>query len=187
MDGSRRYGGPPYEVPDQQKKSTKGLTIVLAIIGGGLVIIGVAVGVGIYAVMSSPRGRALVGLVSEAVKISAKAQRAPGTKALRAAGCEQALVFDVEDLRKIMHDLDAGAIDEGLSGEMVMCTANQSQTCDAVAATYVGAVGTRPKPITVTVQENKKVVCLQHYDGSGQPLGNGNEGAVPVFTMPDEE
>jgi hypothetical protein len=165
-------GAPP-------KKKTSTLTIVLAIVGGGFVMMFLVAGIAIYFVLSSPKGRTIVGVMGEAVKISAKAQKAPGTKELRAMGCKQAMVMDFEDLTKIMGKLDAGPRSDQPPpfGEMVTCSVNPWGTppaCDEVATTYVNAVGPRPKPFIVVVQKagNPKGQCTTRYAADGKAMSD---------------
>jgi hypothetical protein len=170
-------GGPP-------RKKTSTLTIVLAILGGGLLLFFVAVGVAIYALVSSPKGRAIVGVMGEAVKISARAQKAPGTAELRAMGCKQAMVMDIDDLGKMMAPLDAAPPprQEALFGEMVVCSAGPFHTppsCENVAATYVSAVGPRQKSFVVSVQRTGKRDCTILYDSSGQKVRSLDPQATP--------
>jgi hypothetical protein len=65
--------GPP---PSPKKKST--FTILLALLGGGALLMGIAVVIVVYLVMSSPNGRAIVGMMGQTVKFAAKSQRAAG-------------------------------------------------------------------------------------------------------------
>lgn len=173
--------------PPKKKRST--LTIVLSIIGGGLLLLAIVVGIGIYLVLSSPKGRAIVGVMGDAVKISAKAKKAPGTKELRAMGCKDAMVVDLADFAKMAEYFDAGAAfssgEDGF-GEMVVCSVNPWGTppsCERVANTYVGAVGTRSKPFIVSVQQTgSKKACTGLYDGSATEMtGSGDD----VPSMPE--
>jgi hypothetical protein len=173
------------------KKKTSTLTIVLAVIGGGLMLLFLGLGIAAYLLLSSPEGRAIAGVVGEAVKISSKAQKAPGTKELRAMGCKQAMVMDLDDLGKMMSFLDAGTPsgESAPFGEMVVCSVNPWGTppkCEDIAARYVSTVGTRSKPFVVNVQQagKGKAECTLLYDGDGKLLENFDARTAPVPPLP---
>lgn len=164
---------PPAEAPPPKKK-TSGLTILLAVIGGGFLLIVLVVGVVAWRVMASPKGRFIVGVMGETVRIVQKAQKAPGTRELRAMGCKSAMVLDLEDFERLMERFDAGSKQTGPApfGEMVACGVQPWSTppsCDEVAKTYVAAVGPRAKPFltTVTKSGQQKAVCSALYEPDG--------------------
>ena len=174
---SNGWSNPPGGSPAPPlKKKTSTFAIVLAFLGAGALLVMLVIGIGIYSVMSSEKGRAIVGMVGEGVKISAKAQKAPGTKELRARGCTQAMVMDMADLQRLLSFVDAGApggTGSDSFGEMVVCNVGKNPLpCDSVASTYVGVVGSRPKSFVVTVQQSghRGPVCSNLYDGQANLL-----------------
>lgn len=174
--------------PPKKKSST--FTILLVILGGGALLFLIAVGIGVYVVMSSPEGRGIVGLMGEAVKISAKAQKAPGTKELRAMGCQQAMVMDADDFVKMASHIDAGR-PQGTPpfGEMVTCNAKMwgtAPTCEDVAVRYVGAVGARKRPFMVLVQQAGKKGCSALFDEHAQRLRDLDAPQPPMPPPADE-
>lgn len=165
------YGAPG--PPSPPKKKSNGLATLFVIIGVGLVVLGIVGGFGAYLVLSSAKGRAMVGAMGEAVKISAKASKAPGTKELRALGCSEAMVMRVEDVEKLAGRFERGPTEEASFGETVVCVARpwgSAPSGERVAKTYVGAVGPRPKPFFVNVQQSGKVDSTELFDGSGVPM-----------------
>jgi len=179
------WANPPGR-PTPQKKKTSTVTIVLAILGGGALLAVLVLGIVVYFVMSSEKGRAIVGMVGEGVTITANAQKAPGTKELRAMGCTQALVMNMADLEHLASFLDAGTSARrgpDRYGEMVVCNVGSTPlTCDRVAATYVGVVGTRPEPFMVNVQQggNHGPLCSSLYDGQSNLMKSMTNGVVPL-------
>lgn len=158
--------------PARPKAKTSGLTILLAVIGGGFLVIVAVLAIVAWRVMASPEGRAIVGVVGDTMKIVQKAQKAPGTRELRGAGCKTAMVLELEDLAKIVERFDASRPSESPFGSMVACGVQpwgSPPACDDLAKTYVGAVGPRPKPFLVSVTKSgqQKPLCSTLYDGEG--------------------
>jgi hypothetical protein len=173
------------------RKKTSGLTILLAVIGGGFLLVVLVVGIVAWRVMSSPTGRLVVGAMGETIRIVQKAQKAPGTRELRAIGCKSAMVLDLDDFEKLMQRFDASTTraEPPPFGSMVACGVQPWSTppaCDAVAKTYVGAVGPRPKPFLVTVTKSgqQKALCSSLYEGDGSTSREiddpGASGIVPA-------
>lgn len=183
----------PSEMPP--KKKTSGLTILLIIIGGLLLVMGLVIGVVVYKVMSNPKGRAIVSLMGESIKLSQKAQKAPGTKELRASGCKQALVFDFQEIERLMHALEDASTSAQPSpyGEMVMCSLqpwdDAQLECDALAKTYVGAVGSRSRPFVLSVQRSgkSKPECSVLYEGGAVRVRDVRDGEVATPPQPSPE
>ena len=152
------------------KKKTSTVTFVRAILDGFVLLVPIGVGVAIYAVMSSTQGRAVVGMLGDGMKVMAKAQKAPGTKELRAAGCKQAMVMDTADMARLTKWMDASSPAENgpdSFGEIATCSASPAAlTCDRVASTYVGVVGPRPKSFLITAQPTASTpACANLYEG----------------------
>lgn len=158
--------------PPKKKRST--FAIVMAVLGIAFLLFVLALAIGGYAFFTSKEGKQLAGVMGEAMKMSKKAQNAPGTKELRAKGCVQAMVMDLDDFTTMAETLDAAPVkreDPGF-GEMVICTVNPWSTplpCDDVARAYVGTVGPRPKPFFALSQQagKSKPMCHVLYDAQG--------------------
>jgi hypothetical protein len=180
----------PFPAPGQggpAKKKTSTLTILLAVIGGGLLLFAVVFGIVAYKIMSSPEGRSVVGMIGETVRIARKAQSAPGTKELRALGCKSAMVMDADDFSKMAEAADPGRpIKEAPFGTMVVCGGmpfGDPPGCDEVATTYVSAAGARERPFVVMVQKSgrSQPECSSLYAGDGSSLGALEApGRVPI-------
>lgn len=163
------------------KRKLGGLYVLLGIIGvGALLFLAVAGYVG-WRIYSSPEGRARMGQIGGALSLASKAQKAPGTKELRAAGCGQALVMSFDDIAAIA-GLDAGARDrETLPfGETVVCAGKPlrtAPTCEDVARTYVKAVGERPQGFLVTVSRGGtgREDCSALFDKTGTFVADGKD------------
>jgi hypothetical protein len=112
--------------------------IVLAGAGGAaaLVAIGVVV-VGVRA-LSGDSAAAPASPSGEGAAIASDGMSAPGTSALRALGCDPAIVIDLGRLLG-----DSGAVRPGEPRYVVTCDVpgTAAPTCDRAAQTYFGAVG----------------------------------------------
>jgi hypothetical protein len=159
--------------PKSPQKKGKGCLIAVAIVGGVLLLGGIGVGVAVWRFASSEEGKKIVSAVSSGAQMVQEAQTAPGTAELRALGCKQALVVDLERARQLAAMLgDAG---EPLTADdtrvLVTCqTAGSAKepTCDAVATTYVKAVGgAAAGRFRVTVGDNNKSSCEHDYAPNG--------------------
>ena len=107
-----------------RKKKTSGLVLLLGVIGGGFLLITVALRLVVWRVMSTPGGQAIVGAVGESVRIMQKAQKAPGTKELRAMGCKTAMVLDMDELARLAQSFDGSRPKQPPTesmGSMVAC------------------------------------------------------------------
>lgn len=188
---------PPPPPAPKKKRST--FAIVMAVLGIGFLLFVLLLAIGGYAFFSSKEGKQLAGIMGEAMKMSKKAQNAPGTAELRAKGCKQAMVMDLGDFAKMAETLDAAPPkdqDPGF-GEMVICSVNPWATplpCDELARSYVAAVGPRPKPFfTLSQQAGKsKPMCHVLYDPEGTRLRDftddptGGTAPLPIPPAPSE-
>ena len=93
----------------------------------------------------------------------------PGEKELQARGCFFATITDAE---------------EPPPREEVRCyvsAGKKAPSCDDVASTYVGAVGTRSRPFAVGVQQigGTKGLCVGRYDVDGGRAVSASESNEP--------
>ncbi len=80
------------------KKSGNGCLLALAIVAGlALLVVGVA-GFVIYRAANSREGKAILGAIGGMTRTVAEAQAAPGAAEVRALGCDQAMVIDLEKM-----------------------------------------------------------------------------------------
>ena len=112
----------------------------MVLAGAGAAIALACLGVTVIAVRScaSRGGTAAPAASSESAKIASAGFHAPGTSALRALGCDPAIVLDLNRLLG-----DAGAFREGEPRYVITCDVPgaEAPTCERVAATYFAALG----------------------------------------------
>jgi hypothetical protein len=185
--------------PPAPKKKWSTFAVVMTVLGVGFLVFVVALAIGGYAFFSSKEGKQIAGVMGEAMKMSKKAQNAPGTKELRAKGCAQAMVMDLGDFAKMAETLDAAPAKEDPGfGEMVICSVNPWATalsCDDVAHAYVATVGPRPKPFFALSQQagKSKPACNVLYDAEGTRLRDftddpsGGTAPLPIPPPPPGE
>src|SRR5580704_7598776 len=97
----------PQSPAPPRKKSGNGCIIALAVVGGlvGLTVLIAAIGLWRFA--GSKEGKAVFGAIGEGARILAEAQAAPGAAEVRALGCQQAMVIDMERMSKLFEYFDA--------------------------------------------------------------------------------
>jgi hypothetical protein len=167
-----------------KKKGMSGCMIAVLVVGGvGLVLVLLTV-VGLVKALSSPEGQKIARFVGDSAKMMQEAQKAPGTKELRAKGCMQAMVFDMERMADLVKDLspDAGGPPPGSEKVIITCNVGMMGTapaCDDLAKTYVEAVPTSSGSFRVTVQKQGGThpECTALYDEKGAPKGSAKGAA----------
>ena len=162
----------PMQQQQPQKKGMSGCAIA-AIIAGALFLIGglVVVGVVVFVVHKASE---VVGDLQASVK---EAQNAPGAEDLRAAGCKQAMVMDMDKVAKqALKDIPGTSgvqIDAG-GGIFVQCQveAGKDFTCAKVAKVFLSSPGHAVGPFTASVADMQgQESCARDYDGYGKELG----------------
>jgi hypothetical protein len=147
--------GPPGAPGPGTKKKMSGCLVALAVVAGVILFSGLVVAVVVYRFVKSPDGQKIVSAVSSGAALVSEATNAPGTKELRTLGCSQAMVIDAAKVQAIAAALVDGGSDGVPSAaplQVVCVTARgRSLGCDAVAATYVQAVGRAAVPFAVSV------------------------------------
>jgi hypothetical protein len=107
-----------------------------------------------------------------AARAGAEGMSAKGTAELRAAGCGNAVVVDMQRLLGL-----AGKVGEGEPRYMVTCdvpSASSAPACDRLAATYFGAIGGTADAnvcVRVTVAGVMQPACSRLYAPNGADLG----------------
>jgi hypothetical protein len=108
---------------------------------------------------------------NESAKLGREGMAAPGTKELRALGCEPATVLDMQ---KTMSATGA-KLQEGEPRAIVTCQLGaplQAPTCEQVASTYLTAIGTAPGTFATRVMEvSGKRRCSRLFAANGADLG----------------
>jgi hypothetical protein len=168
------YGTTP-QPPAAPKKSNRGCIIALVVAGGvtALGAIGVIVGVALFA--ESDAGKKIIKVVGKGAEIAQKGMAAPGAAEVRALGCEQALVVDMRDFAELTSEFVDADVSKIPDQDVVTCQAStfrKAPTCDAIATTYVRAVGRARGSfiVTVTRQGSSKPECTGMYDAAGSPV-----------------
>jgi hypothetical protein len=175
----------PQQAPPK-KKSGSGCLIALAIVGG-LVLLVVAVGAfGIYKFSQSKEGKMIFGVAGETIKIMTEAQAAPGAAEVRALGCDQGMVLDLEKMQKLFSYLDASAPPSGEFSVMVMCQVgygnDKPPSCDQVSRAYRSAVGAPARGYIATVQkQGGHAACSVLYDPSGKKVRDMDAHSTPAI------
>jgi hypothetical protein len=162
-----------------------GCLLAAIILGGVLLVGGIAVGVGIYAFVQSDVGQTTIKVVGATKRLADKGANAPGAAQLRSRGCDQAIVLGGHDFDELVSALDDGGLPDGGMGDLVIvsCQVNAGHpppSCADLARTYVSAVGTASSDFVVTVQQqgNGSPFCRETYDRSGAPSPRGAAGTL---------
>ena len=146
---------------------------VVSCLGGLLLIAGGIVGWKLY---KSPEGQRMAPLVGESQKYLEEAATAPGTKELASPLCKRgALVVDFERrarLERLIKDASANTPPVSPRFE-VICAVDAKASppaCNAVASTYVAAVGRGPGDFYAVVKAGlgAEPACASLYDPAGR-------------------
>lgn len=174
---------PQLQPQPARKKSGNGCVIALLVVASIILVGSAAIAFGIYKVATSKEGKAVLGVMGEAVE----AQNAPGTEEVRALGCDQAMAMDIDKLGKMFQALDAGAPPRDVFSTMVICQVGvfdkaKAPSCDDVARVYRPAGHPkRPFMVMVQTQGDRKASCTAVYDVDGHKISDVDAGAAPVM------
>jgi hypothetical protein len=171
-----------------KKKSGNGCVLALAIVGGLGLLAFIGIGVAVYVFAHSKEGKAVLGTIGDMTEIMSEAQNAPGTKEVRALGCDQAMAVDFEKMERVISErFDAGGSKTSAFSMMVICQVGvfdkSPPTCDAVARAYLSAAPEPARGFTVTVQRgnnSKQAVCSTLYDPKGARVKDMAPGSTPT-------
>jgi hypothetical protein len=162
------------------RQSRSGCLIAVYIIAAAVALIVVVVGLGAWLFLRSDTGQRVRRTVTEGIALTREATRAPGTEALRAGGCAQAMVIPAGRITELVGEFapeargDRPDTNPFADDIVVLCTLDTiddtSPDCTRVARVYAGAVPEAPERFGVVVQGQGrgKVVCQGSYapDGS---------------------
>jgi hypothetical protein len=159
-------------LPPGPKKSGHGCLIALGIVGAVLLALIIVVVVVLQRAANSPEGRKVLGLVRDTARVVGESTTAPGTKELRELGCDSAMVMDMNSWMRVFGADGGVPRPAGQLDLFVICGAGVFKTppsCERVAQTYVGAVGTARGPFQVMVQKQgrNRPLCAVCYDAGG--------------------
>jgi hypothetical protein len=135
------------------------LTAVYVALGLGLLML-LATGIGIWVFLRSETGQRVMEAAREGITHAREAASAPGTGALRGAGCDQAMVLPLGRIFEILGVTPGSR--GGRSGTrrlpsetVVLCQLSRLDAgpdCAGVARVYADAVPTAPERFAVLVQ-----------------------------------
>jgi hypothetical protein len=167
----------PEPVAPQQraKKSSKGCLTALMIVAGLALVVCLSGGVFLWRAAQNPEFQKVMGAVGQGAKLMIKGTKAPGTDALRAAGCDQALALSLDEMMAVVAGLvDAGAPADQLSGVAVVCqvrTAVGAPSCAALAKAYAAASkAAQPFSLSVRTSGDSTPLCEKTYGTDGEEL-----------------
>ncbi len=171
---------PPPSSPAPKSRSGCLLALYIAL-GLGAVMI-VMTGIGIWLFLRSETGQKLVDVASDGIALVREATQAPGTEALRAAGCSQAMVIPTSKVLKLVGEFAPDArreLPESFAdGTLVMCQLNtrdgEGPDCAEVARVYARAAPQAPERFGVMVQNQRQgqAKCQGSYARDGSFLGS---------------
>jgi hypothetical protein len=143
----------------------------LAVGGGALALVLIALAVAVVHAMSSDDARVSESTTNKNAEIASDGMHARGTEELRRLGCDPPIVMDLSRLMG-----DASAIHEGEPRFVVTCDVvdGGGPGCDRVAGVYFGALGgsaTGNVNIRVTRPGSSRPVCSHLYAPSGADFG----------------
>lgn len=169
-------------LPVTPRTSRSGCLIALYVLLAFGIVTLVLVAAGAWVFLRSETGQRVTQAVTEGISLTREAQSAPGTEALRAAGCSQAMVIPTGRMLELASEFAAEArtdpgADAGPFGEasVVMCqldVVDDAPDCPEVARVYAGAVPDGPERFGVVVQQEngRRPVCQGSYGRDGSVL-----------------
>ena len=193
--------GTPPPLPRQPRGQRSGCVTALLIVAGVAGVLLITAFVSGWLFFRSDTGQRVVGLAREGITMSREAMTAPGTEALRAAGCREAMVMSMERMFELIAEIAPEVKNdpdvERFGRTMVVChvpSGDPAPDCSEVARVYAGAVPDGPARFLVTVQDasgrdgrcqgiyGRDGTLLEEVDGRGRPqtppAGGGAEPPV---------
>jgi len=168
--------------PPQTPKGRSGCLIALYIVLGIGTLLVITAGIGTWLFLRSERGQKLIEVATNGIDLARKASQAPGTDALRKAGCSQAMVIPTSQVLKLVGEFGPDVsreMPESLrDGTLVMCQLatkdDAGPDCAAVARIYAAAAPQSPERFGVIVQNQRgrQAKCQGSYARDGSFLGS---------------
>ena len=141
-----------------------GCLTVLYVVLGLFALMAVTFGVGTCMFIRSDRGQKVIRTVREGISVVREASTAPGTKELRAAGCEVAMVMAFSRITEVLKEIAPEVAEQATleqmpgNGTLIMCQLRSSTVdapdCARVARTYGSAVRDAAPRFGVILQES---------------------------------
>ena len=152
----------PPPIPRPTPKGRSGCLTALYIILGVGVFLFLVTAIGLWIFFRSETGQRVLEVAGEGITLVREATTAPGTDALRTAGCDQAMVLPLGRMEELFGAIATdvpGAARGGRAAKDETLVVCQMQTldgtapdCAAVARVYAGAVPAAPEQFNVSVQ-----------------------------------
>jgi hypothetical protein len=164
----------PLPPPSTAPKQRSGCLLAFYIAAGLAALCIVTTALGVWLFMRSERGQKLVKVINDGVTLGQQALTAPGTEALRAAGCTQAMVISGSEVVKLLSEFAPEAAKDIPSSlqdsTLVMCQIGidkgEGPDCTHVATVYAGAAPEAPDRFGVMVQQQRVGRATQKCQGS---------------------
>jgi len=168
-----------------------GCLLAFLVVGGLFLVMMIGGGIWFYSQFSG-----FVGATGDMAKLMVDAQKAPGTKEMKSAGCTDAFALDMKKMAKVIQrfedemakrenrkpkDMTADIGKDGGSN-MLVCkkTFGEPPTCDKVAKAFIDSQHPDGS-ITVTVEGAGGVgKCTERFDKDGKSLGAGKKVDIPT-------
>ena len=173
--------GPP------PKKGMSGCLLALLIVGGLFLVTSIGGGLWLYSEFGE-----FMGAGKEMVEIAVEAEKAPGTKEMKAAGCDEALALDMKRLMAVMERFEKEiAKREGRKQKPLDLDVKEAQhvlvckvklgdppACDKVAKAYADATSPQGN-FLVSVEKLGTAKCAERFDPKGKSLGKADHFEMP--------
>jgi hypothetical protein len=183
-----------------------GCLTVLYVVLGLFALMTVTFGVGTCMFMRSETGQKVIRTVGEGISVMREASTAPGTKELRAAGCEIAMVMAFNRIAEVLKEIAPEVAEQATieqmpgNGTLIMCQLGsnpiESLDCARVARTYGSAVQDAAPRFGVILQESgaREPRCQGIYARDGEfieplerkPRNGGSPNETPNEDTPVE-
>lgn len=188
---------PPAPPSNQAKPSgcSRGCLIALLVVGAVMAVIVVISGLVIWRAASSEEGKKVLAAMGKGVSLASKGINGPGAQEVREAGCPEAFVLDMADMRELIgifvNDAGTKGLPETGPAVMVMCQGfGELPDCDELAKVYAPVKGRPPGEFAILVQTKhaKSPLCSRRYADDGTPLGDfAMDGKKPRKKKPDDQ
>lgn len=155
--------------------------VILLVCGGAVTLVG-------WSIWQRPEVQRAAEVAGAAMDLTREAMQAPGTGALREAGCAQAMVYSPALLERFVGVVrgDGGVVrGEVPDHPLVVCQVRgrAGPDCATVARTYAEAVSPPPAELGVTVQAQRRARCQGVYRPDGTFLRPPDEGQRRIGNM----
>jgi hypothetical protein len=178
---------PAHPTPARRQARSGCLTVAYVALGLLLLTL-VTIGVGTWVFLRSETGQRVVSTAREGMLMARDAANAPGTAALREAGCSQAMVMPFGRMMDLIGEIvtvPPGQVPRGAPDLMVFCQIPsgdvEAPACDTLARIYGQAVPDAPARFGVIVQQSsgRRPVCDGTYSPDGTFLGPFSQERAP--------